>query len=273
MMHVVICDDNERMVEYIETIIDNTIFIEEKPDVCIELATTDYHEVLDLFFEQVTLPNGKNIEKRKPLKHRIIFLDIHFLNQPNLMNGIKLARKIRRYDVKSDIVFVTNDVSKKNDLIEKKILPLGYILKTSSSESFKNTILTQVAEAKERQRISTFNDKMIEIETHRSLKYVNFDEVCFIKANNSKSKDQPGLCLLCYADGRVESLTRRLKHYEEGIPELIKLGRSALINPRKIKQKVVTAKGIKVTMANGDILSADSSSYLEYERLLAAYKT
>jgi len=269
MLNVVICDDNVEMVRNVKKIIENTILIEEYEDVQIELATTNPLKVLDLFVNKSKLPDGTFEERAKTLKQRLLFLDINYGDDFPSFDGIKLGTEIRKFDIMSNIVFVTSNGEERADVLNEKIAALGYLKKRLVGDELKSRIIDLLTVARQRMHMTTSTRKMIEFKTGHSKKYVNLADIYYIKGNDIKDKDDEranlGLTILCEAKG-ITYLKRKLKFYDEEIPELVRLGRSYLVNPLNVVEIKTSGKQGYLTLKNGDELSVLKESLQVYEQ-------
>jgi len=271
MLNIIICDDNIDMVRHVKKTIENLILIEEMNDVKIELATTNQHRVMDLFTKKGRLPNGDETLIRLPLKERLLFLDINYGSDLPHFDGIKLGSEIRKFDINCSIAYISSNGSERRDVIEEKIEPFGYIHKILPENQINAKIIDLVKTARERMYMSTLTKKMIEFRTGRGKRYVNLADIFYVQGNESKEKKldadgEPitGLSILHTKEG-TEPLTRKLKMYDEEIPDLIRLGKSYLVNPLNVRETRVSAKKGKLKMSNGDELSVGREAFNEYE--------
>jgi len=269
VLNVIICDDNEEMVRSIKKMIEDFILINDMQDVDIELATTNPDEVLRLFRTKVQYADNTEKITPKPLKQRLLFLDINFGSDFARIDGIHLASEIRKYDISSNIVFVTSSGDERVDVLNKKIIALGYLKKSLSDEELKEKIIDHLEVARQRMSMSTVSRKMIEIKTGHSKKYVNLANIYYIKGNDIKEKgnEKPrlGLTVLCEVNG-ISYLKRKLKFYDEEIPELVRLGRSYLINPLNVKETRTSGRKGIIKLANGEEISVLRDSFNTYEK-------
>lgn len=111
MINVYICEDNNEQLDKIKNAVNNTIIIENY-DMQIVTATSDPYEILE------------NIESDASIG--IYFLDVD-LNAD--INGIQLAEKIRQYDSKGAIIFVTTHAEMSYLTFKYKIEALDFIIK------------------------------------------------------------------------------------------------------------------------------------------------
>jgi len=270
MLNVVICDDQLQLVENIKKTVEGAILIEDMIDVQIELATTNPNEVLELFRTKVVHADKEEVVTEMPLKQRLIFLDINFgLDYPYL-DGIKIASEIRKFDISSNIVFVTSSGEERADVLEQKIVALGYLKKSLGEDELREKIVDLLLTARQRMSMSTFERKMIEFKTGHAKRYVNLMDIYYLKGNDLKDKgsgdNEPrqGLTILCEANG-ISYLKRKLKFYDEEVPELVRLGRSYLVNPMNVCETRTSGRKGILTMANGEELSVLRESFNAYE--------
>jgi len=253
--------------------IEDSKLINEMQDVNVELATTNPEKVLRLFRTKEQYADGTQKITPRPLKQRLLFLDINFGSDFARLDGIGLACEIRKYDVSSDIVFVTSSGEERVDVLNKKIVALGYLKKSLSDDELKEKIIDHLEAARLRMSMSTINRKMIEIKTGHSKKYVNLANIYYIKGNDTKGKENSngkprlGLTVLCEANG-ISYLKRKLKFYDEEIPELVRLGRSYLINPLNVKETRTSGRKGILKLANGEEISVLRDSFNTYEKLV-----
>lgn len=270
VLNIVICDDQIEMVNYIRKMVEDIILIDDIQDIQVELATTNPNEVSALFKPEEPVTNSKKKMMSMPVKQRLFFLDINFGPQFALFDGVNLGFEIRQYDITSNIIFITNNSEERRDVIDQKIIPLGYLPKRLSHEDLRAKIADLLETAQTRMHMSTVNRKMIELKIgHGRKRYVNLSDLYYIKGNEVKDKEgssEKGLALLSERDGTY-SLRRKLKDYvADDIKELVKLGRSYLINPLNVKETRVSARSGILTLTNGEEISVLRKSFDEYER-------
>ena len=269
LLNVIICDDNVEMVGSIKKMIEGSKLMEDMQDVNVELATSNPEKVLKLFRTKEQYADGTEKITPQPLKQRLLFLDINFGSNFARLDGIQLASEIRKYDISSDIVFVTSSGDERVDVLNKKIAALGYLKKSLSDDELQEKIIDHLKEARKRMSMSTINRKMIEIKTGHSKKYVNLANIYYIKGNDIKGneKSKLGLTILCEANG-ISYLKRKLKFYDDEIPELVRLGRSYLINPLNVKETRTSGRKGILKLANGEEISVLRESFNTYEKLV-----
>ena len=270
MLNVIICDDDLKMVSDIRKMIENAMLMKGMQDVNIELATTNPEEVLGLFRLKKYDADGTERVTPQPLKQRLLFLDINYGSDFVRLDGIRLGSEIREYDIRCDIVFVTSNSNEKSDVINEKITALGYVQKRLTDDKLKERIIDLLDTARKRMYMTTIDRKMIEFKTGHSKKYASLSDIYYIKGNEIKNNDEQsrlGLTILCEANG-VHYLKRKLKFYDENIPELVRLGRSYLINPLNVKETRASGKKRILKLANGEEISVQRDTFAAYDELV-----
>ena len=270
MLNVIICDDQLPLVENIKKTIEGAILIEDLIDVQIELATTNPNEVLDLFRTKEVHADKTEHITPKPLKNRLIFLDINFGQDYPYLDGIQVASEIRKFDISSNIVFVTSSGEERADVLEQKIVALGYLKKSLGEDELRGRLVDLLLTARQRMNMSTLDRKMIEFKTGHAKRYVNLMDIYYLKGNDLKDVDEPrqGLTILCEANG-ISYLKRKLKFYDEEVPELVRLGRSYLVNPLNVRETRTSGRKGILIMSNGEELSVLRESFNAYEEQVA----
>lgn len=116
MLKIFICEDNNLQRESVERVVNNTIIIENL-DMEITLSTHNPYDVLN---------HLKNYKGRG-----LYFLDVD-LNSD--INGIQLAEKIREYDPRGFIVFITTHAEICYLTFQYKVEAMDYIIKSRSAK-------------------------------------------------------------------------------------------------------------------------------------------
>ena len=270
MLNIIICDDDMKMISDIRKMIENAMLMKGMQDVNIELTTTNPEEVLKLFRIKKYDADGTERITPQPLKQRLLFLDINYGPDFSRLDGIRLGSEIREYDIRCDIAFVTSNSNEKSDVINEKITALGYVHKRLTDDKLKERIIDLLDTARKRMYMTTIDRKMIEFKTGHSKKYANLADIYYIKGNEIKSNDEQsrlGLTILCEANG-IHYLKRKLKFYDENIPELVRLGRSYLINPLNVKETRASGKKRILKLANGEEISVQRDTFAAYDELV-----
>lgn len=112
MLPIILCDDHFEYGNYLKTIIEKFIFIEEL-DMNVALTATSPTEVL-------------NYISKHPASY-LYFLDVDLNDQPH--SGIALAKEIRQLDPRGFIVFVTAHAEFSLLTFQYQVEAMDYILK------------------------------------------------------------------------------------------------------------------------------------------------
>ncbi len=111
MLKIYICEDDKKQLAQITKAVENTIMIEEL-DMKVELSTTDPFEII------------RRIENESGIG--IYFLDVRLNSE---IDGIELASRIRDYDPRGFIVFVTTHPELSYLTFKYKVEALDYVVK------------------------------------------------------------------------------------------------------------------------------------------------
>jgi len=273
-MNVIICTGKAKMVKHIEDIVNKYISSEETSDVRIELATTNQYEVLDLFMERKIVAKGKEKLVSRPLKKRLLLLDVNFGDDVSHLNGLELAKEIRKYDCFTRIAFVTSIPLDMNVVVAAKIEPLGYVYQMATVD-LEKVIFDFLKTAYERVNTSSVI-RCVGLRTEGEIQYINLSDIFYLKANKredqiedeSKEEDEKkNACLaILYTSNGEKRLTKGLKVYEEENIYLLRIGRTYLVNPFNVKKARRIQKNVKVTMNNGEEFIVSLNAYQKYEK-------
>ncbi len=114
MLPVYICEDNISYLNKLKTSIENTILIEEL-DMEVVFAAPSPHELL-LYLSEHPMPS-------------VYFLDVDLKSD---IDGFQLAEKIRKYDPRGFLVFVTTHDELSHMTFQYKVEAMDYISKEDS---------------------------------------------------------------------------------------------------------------------------------------------
>lgn len=278
MLNIVLCEDEPEVLRLVKKYIEGYCEMEGLQDVKIELATDDPLEVLDLFRENISQPDGTVKRVAKPLKHRLLYLDINLGEKAQKvgLDGVILAREIRKFDIGADIAFLTSNSTMISDVLTYKIAPIAYLKKpfiAEDKEALQSEVLNLFKHAYERMSKSTVDKKMIEFKSGHRKMYVNLADVYYICGN--EQKDDPSVSeeireaqtILCETGGK-QYLRRPLNFYNKKIPELVKLGKFYLINPQKMKETIATGKSGMVKLLDGTEIRVTRKALNDFEEAL-----
>jgi len=274
MLNVVLCEDNPEIISSVKRIISDYSLMEGLQDINIELVTANPLKVLKLFRTSIKHHDGRVECFAEPLKHRLLLLDIDLgeLGKEQGLDGVSLAREIRKFDISSNIAFLTNNRLAITDVINYKTAPLAYLIKPflgESEELLKLQIIDLLTTAYSRMSKDVVDKKIIEFKTgHRKI-HVNLADIYYVHGNDNKNENvddeiKSAATVLCEVGGK-QYLKRSLNFYDQHIPELVKLGKSYLINPLNVRGTRTTKKYGFLTIANGEELRVMRESFDLYE--------
>lgn len=235
-MNIILCDDNLQQRKELENIINEDL---ENFNFTIALSTNNPNNVLDYV--------EKNLNS-----NNIFIFDINFKNE---INGIELARRIRKYDSTCYIIFLTAHIELTLLTFEYKIRALDYIIKGSVSTVKKriHDCFSQICEdllnKKEKE-----NSSMI-IDTGSEILFIDLSDVLFFETAGIDHKI------------RIHTLTGSydfygtLKECEKKLTSsYYKTHRSYIVNTKKIK--CIDKENLIIHMVNDEICYI-SSRYLK----------
>jgi two-component system response regulator AgrA len=284
VLNVILCDDDPTVVDLVKNFIEGYSMMEGLQDVNIELATGDPLEVLELFRTNIELTDGTIEQIAKPLKHRLLYLDIDLgdLGRERKLDGVSLAREIRKFDIGADISFLTHNRMTISDVLNYKIAPIAFLNKPfidEDKEALQKEVTDLLKFAHDRMSKNLVDKKMIEFKTGHRKVYVNLADVYYIQGNDDKDKDKDvndasksALTILCEAGGN-QYLKRSLSFYDKNIPELVKLGKFYLVNPLNVKEVITSGRYATVMMVNGNEIRVTRKAFNDYEALINEMRT
>ena len=279
MLNVILCDDDPKVIKLLKKFIEGYSMMEELDDINIELATGDPLKVLELFRANVEQADGQMKQVARSLKHRLLYLDVDLgeLGKERHLDGISLAREIRKFDVGADISFLTHNRMTISDVLNYKIAPLAFLSKPFIHEDqgrLQAEVIDVLKHAYERMSKSTVDKKVIGFKTGKRTIYVNLVDVYYLQGNKSKNEEgnksdmmRSGLTTL-YEAGGTQYLKQSLAYYERQIPELVRLGKSHLINPSNVKETKMTGRSVTVKMRDDSEIQVTRKAHDDFEALI-----
>lgn len=229
MLEVIICEDNEKQRNEIEKIIVDEI-INFNLDVKIVLSTSSYEKVIS----HVETSNFKTF---------IYFFDVDFGDK---INGIELAKIIRKYDPKGYIIFVTSHSEMTLLTFKYKVQAMDYIEKNNEKD-MKKRIIECIKEAIEDYRnVNVLGENTIQINFGSRIVNYNFKDILFFETTDKNHKI------------RVHTMEEQLEFYgtlkglEKSVnSDFYKPHRGYLVNTRNIK--VIDKEKMMIYMVNGEV--------------------
>ena len=163
--------------------------------------------------------------EKNDVSHGIYFLDIDLEAS---INGIELAEFIREKDPLGKIIFITTHDELAPLTLEKKVEPLGYIIK--DKENMKKQIIECINLSYERY-ISSLSSKkkILTFSIAKKVFNIDLDTVLFIEPSIMAHK------LILYTEHNQYEFYGKLNDYEKNYPDLFRCHKAFLINPKKIE--------------------------------------
>ena len=227
MIKIFICEDNKNQQEKFKDIISNIIIIENY-DMEIELVTENPYEVLEHIKENTT--SG------------LYFLDVDLHSK---INGIQLAEKIRKYDPRGFIVFVTTHAEMSYLTFMYKVEAMDYIIK----DNYKNItyrIKSCIENALDKYKIkSTDLQKVFSVKLEDIIINVDFNDIIFFETSLTIHK------IILNCTNRKVEFYSNMKDVERMLDErFCRCHTSFIVNKDKIKE--IDKKNRIVHMITGD---------------------
>lgn len=226
-MKIIICEDDPKQLERMQTIINNYIMIEEK-EMSIELATRDPYELLD----HVKSSNDIGC----------YFLDIQLDAD---INGITLASEMRKYDPIGNIVFVTSHSELTYLTFVYKVAAMDFIFK-DDPDQLKTRVLDCLDTAYIRLGMLSKNTNVEKIELTRGSNsvYVQYDDVMFFESSSKSHR------LIAHLDNRQIEFYGSLKDLSNLDDRFFRCHNSYVINRNNVD--TINTKDRAVYFSNGE---------------------
>jgi len=231
MIPIFICEDDAKQQIEIEDIVKNYVEdYELDEDFKVELVTEDPYDILNHIEENTV--NG------------LYFLDIHLETD---ITGIELAAKIRKYDKRAALVFITSDSESLGLTFRYAVEAMGYIEKGDSE--MKEEIENCIRLAKE--RLVDDTTKSFIFKSDRNYISERYADIMFFGID----KEVPNRIEIFGKNG-VNNFWGSLAKIEKQLEgeSFHRLTGSLLINLDNVKE--ISQKTNEVTMVNGMILKA-----------------
>ncbi len=213
MINIVICEDDNYQRDQIELIIKNKIN-NLNSNFNIALSTKDPDKVI------------KYIEKYRDNTF-LCFLDIELKSK---INGMELAKIIRKFNPMGYIVFITSHVELTLLTFEYKVQAMEYIVKNDFC-SMKNKIIDCINEVyNDVKNTLAVKKNFIKINVANRSIYFNLDEILFFETSGNDHKIKVHTC-----DEQLEFYGTLKEIQKIASPDYYKVHRSYLINTKKIK--------------------------------------
>jgi len=213
MLNIIICEDDSYYRQKFENILEDEM-VALKLNSKTDLSTNNPTDVINYLNNNI----GKSF---------IYFLDVELKSD---INGIELAKIIRKYDSRGYIVFITSHTELSNLTFKYKVQALDYISKFDTN-NFKNNISECLLEAYNDYKNNFIQEKgFIEIDLGNRIIKFSYDEILFFETTTIDHKLR-----LHTKTGHFE-FYGKIKDLEVRLPAyFIKTYRSYLVNTNNIK--------------------------------------
>ncbi|HIY00936.1 MAG TPA: LytTR family DNA-binding domain-containing protein [Candidatus Blautia faecipullorum] len=240
MIPVYICDDEKPVREKLERIIADQIMI----------LDNDMGPVRALEDPEILLRR-----QREDTVPAIYFLDIDF---PGQISGLTLAQKLREYDPRGFIVFITAHGDLAFETFRLRLEALDYIVKgdTASMTLRVQKCLESIQERMKAQRPGQGNYCTIKILD--TVRHIPIESILYFEAVGRRHT------LLLHLDQELLEFNSSLEHFAESLGEdFWRCHRSYLVNRARIR--AVHLKEQTVEMDNGETCLLSRKAKSEYQ--------
>ena len=227
MLNIYVCEDHDVQRRAIVKIIQNTILIEEQ-DMQLVLDTADPYALL---------------EKVKASQNTgIYFLDIDLHSD---INGMQLAQKIRLFDPRGFIIFITAHSELSYMTFQYRVEAMDFVLKDNPAEA-KVKIRECLLKAMERYTLQTNKtQKVYTIEAGGRKISVDYDDIFFFETSGNIHK------VILHAKDRQIEFTSTIKELAGTFGDsFVRCHRSFLINKNNIRE--IDVKNRMIYFTNGE---------------------
>ena len=225
MLNIYICEDNDNERDYLSQLIKNIILIEDY-DLNFACATADPYELLNI----ISTDNNTGL----------YFLDIDLGKD---IDGLFTGKKIRQYDQRGFIVFITTHSEMSRLTFQYKVEAMDYIIKDEPKKindhihNASSWLIKDIAHL--RIIIKTYTD----LHPVKKNFCINFDEIYYFETSENIHK------VILHAQNQILEFQAKLKEIE---PELDKrfcrCHRSFIINTDKISDINLKERTITLTI-------------------------
>ncbi|MBR6404373.1 MAG: response regulator transcription factor [Eubacterium sp.] len=233
MLNIYLCEDNDKQREIISNHIQNTVLIEDA-DLNFVKATADPHEIISL------------IENHS--ETGLYFLDID-LNSD--INGLTLAKEIRKYDSRGFIVFVTTHSEMSYMTFTYKVEAMDFIVKDNQSD-MGNRIRKCILDAYSRYASSNNNTDLNYVIKLSDKEYcIPYDDIIYFESSLNPHK------VIVHTVSSTLEFQGKLKDIAATLDgRFSQCHRSYLINKNHISE--IDIKERTIQMSNNDVCFASA---------------
>ena len=233
MLNIYLCEDNDKQREIISNHIQNTVLIEDA-DLNFVKATADPHEIINL------------VENYSDTG--LYFLDID-LNSD--INGLTLAKEIRKHDSRGFIVFVTTHSEMSYMTFTYKVEAMDFIIKDNQKD-IGNRIRKCILDAYSRYASSNNSTELNFIVKLSDKEYcIPYDDIIYFESSQNAHK------VIIHTSSSTFEFQGKLKDISETLDErFYQCHRSYLINKNHISE--IDIKERNILMINNDVCYASA---------------
>lgn len=223
MQSIYICEDDKKQLAYMSEVIANYIMIESL-DMELSLASVNPLILLEAI-------------RSEKASNAIYFLDID-LNHD--MNGLDLAKEIRKVDDLGKIVFITTHAELAPVTFRYKVEAIDYIVK-KTPEELQNRIIKILNVIGERQHLNSEVKRQYTFKVGSKMRSIALDNIIYFE-----SLSQPHKVAIITTNGHYQ-FYESLKAIEKSHEEFIRVHKSFIANIMMIesvnqKEKIITFK-------------------------------
>ncbi|MGL5148959.1 MAG: LytR/AlgR family response regulator transcription factor [Clostridium sp.] len=228
MLNVFICEDNLNHRNEILKYVNNTIIIEDL-SMKLALATSDPNDILN------SIKNSKTTN--------LYFLDVDLKSD---INGIQLAEKIREYDPRGFIVFITTHAEMSYLTFLYKVEAIDFIIKDNFNEVSKRISECILNAYKKFSSLSNSIPKVFIVKNGDRLLNFELDKIIFFETSTTIHK------VKLYTENTVIEFYGQLKEIEGLLDSrFCRCHQSFIINKNYIKE-INTTKRIVIMSNNSE---------------------
>ena len=233
MLNIYLCEDNDKQREIISNHIQNTVLIEDA-DLNFVKATADPHEIINL------------VENYSDTG--LYFLDID-LNSD--INGLTLAKEIRKHDSRGFIVFVTTHSEMSYMTFTYKVEAMDFIIKDNQKD-IGNRIRKCILDAYFRYASSNNSTELNFVVKLSDKEYcIPYDDIIYFESSQNAHK------VIIHTSSSTFEFQGKLKDISETLDErFYQCHRSYLINKNHISE--IDIKERTILMSNNDVCYASA---------------
>lgn len=227
MLKVFICEDNKEQRERFSKIVQDVLLIENY-DIELGLVTSDPNELIN-YIDNNDLSG-------------LYFLDIDLKSE---INGIELATKIRKYDPRGFIVFITTHAEMSYLTFIYKVEAMDYIIKDNYN-NIRERIQQCIADAHTKYSAkSTELQKIFTIKSDDKIVNIEYRKILFFETSPTIHK------VIVHAVDRQIEFYAKMKEIEEKLDDrFYRCHKSFIVNKDNIKEIDVNNRCIY--MINGE---------------------